>query len=116
VAEAIRHYGQLVRQNSASLEVRNNLAWLLATCPDANLRNGTEAVQLAEAVCHVAGNKPLFLDTLAAAYAEAGRFAEATKAIQKAIALAEAAEATNSIADFRQHLELFQSGKAFHQE
>ena len=67
-----------------------NLAWLLATCPEPHLRNGTEAVRLAERVCRATeAPHPRALDTLAAAYAEMGRFDEAieqaTQALQRAV-------------------------------
>ncbi len=53
----------------------NNLAWLLATCPVSSLRNGKEAIKLAEQAVQLSGSRsPAILDTLAAAYAEAGRF------------------------------------------
>ncbi|GAH67769.1 unnamed protein product, partial [marine sediment metagenome] len=56
----------------------NNLAWLLATAPQADLRDGARALPLAKGVCESTGyNNPRFLDTLAAAYAETGQFEEA---------------------------------------
>jgi tetratricopeptide (TPR) repeat protein len=58
----------------------NMIAWLWATCPEANLRNGPEAVQYAIKACEMASWKePAFMNTLAAAYAEVGRFDEAVK-------------------------------------
>jgi spermidine synthase len=61
----------------------NNLAWVLATAEDARLRNGPEAVRWATAACEAVGYKIEFVDTLAAAYAEAGRFEEAVKFCQR---------------------------------
>ena len=58
--------------------VLNNLAWLLASCPNAAFRNGPEAVRLATRACESTGYaKPLLIGTLAAAQAEAGRFDDA---------------------------------------
>src|SRR5262249_54773988 len=52
--------------------------WVLAAHPDARRRDGPHAVKLAAALCRVSGNRePHYLDLLAAAYAEAGRFADA---------------------------------------
>ena len=77
------------------------MAWLLATSPEASLRDGARAVELAQrAVRLTGGREPDALDTLAAAYAEAGRFAEAVETAEQpapwppstAIALAEAIE------------------------
>ena len=65
-----------LRPNDAAL--LNNTAWVLATNPNASVRNGMEAVELAERALKLSGgNEPAILGTLAAAYAEAGRFPEA---------------------------------------
>jgi tetratricopeptide (TPR) repeat protein len=76
---------QIAPENLAAL---SNLAWLLATSPDANLRNGSEAVQLAERAESVSSRSekhPTVLRILAAAYAEAGKFAEAKETAQHAL-------------------------------
>ena len=84
-AAAIELYRQALRQQPNSPDLLNGLAWLLATCPDHSLRNGSDAVRLAEHACElthyqVAG----LIETLGAAYAEAGRFPEAIHMAQKA--------------------------------
>ena len=67
----------------------NNVAWSLATNPLASLRNGAEAVEYAQrAVTLTGGREPAILGTLAAAYAEAGRFPEAARTARKALDLA----------------------------
>jgi Flp pilus assembly protein TadD len=69
----------------------NNLAWVLATHPEPRLRDAQDAVRLAErAAALTASNDAAVLDTLAAAYAEAGRFSEASASARRAIALARA--------------------------
>jgi len=69
----------------------NNLAWTLATNPDPAQRDGPRAVDIAEDVCAKAqGHVTIFLGTLAAAYAEAGRFDAAVATGQQACALAAA--------------------------
>jgi len=73
-----------------SPDTMNNLAWLLATSPDAKARNGAHAVQVAEQACELTHDQnPKFMTTLAAAYAEAGRFDDAIDMTQKTIALAD---------------------------
>ncbi|MGA3267169.1 MAG: tetratricopeptide repeat protein [Verrucomicrobiota bacterium] len=68
-----------------------NLAWMLATWPDPSVRNGGKAVALAEQANELAKNAdPRTLRTLAAAYAETGRFPEAESSAKRALALAEA--------------------------
>lgn len=66
----------------------NNLAWILATSPDSTLRNPPEAVRAAEAALRVRPDDPDLLDTLAAAYAAAGRYPEAIAAAERAEAIA----------------------------
>ncbi len=76
--EAIVHYELAVKINPTNLPALDNLAWLLATNPEASLRNGARALELAHQACQISGgNHPNLLQTLAAAYAETGRFAEA---------------------------------------
>jgi tetratricopeptide (TPR) repeat protein len=70
----------------------DRLAWILATAPQSEFRNGEEAVRMAERACELTGHKQArFLATLAAAYAEAGRFPEAVSTAEQARELAAAA-------------------------
>jgi tetratricopeptide (TPR) repeat protein len=117
MAEALEHWREAARLNPKWPDPLNNLAWVLATDPRSEWRNGAEALRLAVRAGELAGtNDVRLLDTLAAAYAETGRFAEATNAIQKAITLAEGANATNSITEFRRRLDLYQNQKPYHGE
>ena len=76
-----------LRPNDVAL--LNDTAWLLATNPNASVRNGAEAVELARRVARLAGGRePAVLGTLAAAYAEVGRFPEAVQTARKALELA----------------------------
>jgi tetratricopeptide (TPR) repeat protein len=85
---AIGEYQKTLLLDSQHLPARISLAWLLATCPDGSLRNGTRAVGLAEQARTLAGiESPQLLDTLAAAYAEAGRFPEAIETARRALNL-----------------------------
>lgn len=89
-AEGVRtlRYGLLA--NPADAGLAGELAWSLATCPDPASRNGFEAVQLAETICRGSnGRQPDSLDTLAAAYAEAGCFDDAVATARQALALAQ---------------------------
>jgi protein O-mannosyl-transferase len=89
--EAIEHYHHVLDINRDDLPTLNNLAWLRATCSEAAFRNADEAVALAERALTLSSDRQpnaIALDTLAAAYAEAGRFAEAIQAGRRALDLA----------------------------
>jgi tetratricopeptide (TPR) repeat protein len=83
--EAIAHYNQAMALAPGDPHSRSNLAWVLATSSDASIRDGAKAVELAQqAISLSRGREPLFFRTLAAAYAEAGRFSDAIAVIQQA--------------------------------
>lgn len=77
-----------VRRNPRAADVLNNAAWFRASCPDASYRNGKEAVELASRACVIDKWKDADeMDTLAAAYAETGNFAEAERYQLKALSV-----------------------------
>ncbi len=87
--EAAAQWREALRLEPGRVPVLSNLAWLLATCPDGAVRNGGEAVGLAELAVKISGGRDgRALDILGAAYAEAGRFGEAVETTRRAIALA----------------------------
>jgi hypothetical protein len=101
---AIAKYRQALKVDPKETGVLNNLAWLLATAPDAQVRNGAEAVELAERACALTQNRrTVFVGTLAAAYAEAGRFEEATASAERACKLADGA-GENDLLKFNERL------------
>jgi len=112
--EAIKHYEAALSLRLTSGDVFNNLAWLLATSPDASLRNGPRAVDLAlQANRLTGGRNPVYLGTLAAAQAEAGRFAEAVATAQSALELA-SLQFNGTLAEvLRKQIELYQTGTPF---
>jgi protein O-mannosyl-transferase len=111
VDEAIAHYSKALEINPLNVNAQNNMAWLLATSPEARLRNGPKAVELAERADHLAGNQsPVIGATLAAAYAETGRFSDAVKTARRALQLA-TGQGNRILADaIREQIELYQSG------
>jgi tetratricopeptide (TPR) repeat protein len=97
-AEAVETFqsGLEVEPQNAALE--NAFAWLLATCPDAQWRDGKKAVQIGERVAELTNRKlPQVLDTLAAAYAEDGRFEVATDTAREAMVIARSNNDTNLV-------------------
>ena len=92
----------------------NNLAWMRATESDSKLRNGAEAEGLAmKAVALTEKNDPSTLDTLAAAYAETGRFTDAAQTAAMAIQSANSADETNLAKEIESRLKLYQSGQPY---
>jgi protein O-mannosyl-transferase len=97
--EAIAHYNKAIVLAPKDPHSRSNLAWVLATSNDPSIRDGAKAVELArEAISLSAGRDPLFFRTLAAAYAETGRFSDAITVVQQAVAIARA-QGKSSLAD-----------------
>ena len=112
--EAIGEYHLALDANPDLLEPLAALAWTLATSPDARLRQPEEAVRLAERAATLTNRRDvLVLDALAAAYASAGRFADAVASEQSALDLVEAAGATAAAAPIRSRLERYRRKKPF---
>ena len=115
VDEAITHFQMALEIKPDYVEAWNNMAWVLATCPQASLRNGIKAVELAERANQLSGGEnPVVLCTLAAAYAEAGRFPEAVETAQRASHLAGAQSNTALAEALQSQLKLYQAGLPFH--
>ena len=116
IQEAITHWEQALRIKPDLTEAQNMLAWLLATLAPAEGGDAVRAVTLAERACELTGNRvPTYLDTLAAAYAAAGRFNEAIATAQKAIELARAAGQTELVTEVEARLELYRAGRPYRQ-
>jgi Tfp pilus assembly protein PilF len=115
--EAADQYEAALKISPEEASVANNFAWLLATCPESGVRNGTKAIELAQrAVKLSGGNRAAYVETLAVAYAEAGLFDQAIAAGQKAVALA-TAENNKTLADRNLNLlELFEAHRPYHGE
>jgi hypothetical protein len=115
--EAMEQYREAARRDATDPALLNNVAWELATHPTEAYRDGPRAVAFAEEVDRVTGGRwPMFVDTLAAAYAEAGRFEEAVRTQERAIAGAmkeDSKSDEDEIKGFRERLELFKQGKPY---
>jgi tetratricopeptide (TPR) repeat protein len=113
-AEALDHWRKALALEPKSVTALSGAAWLLATAPDANTRNGAEAVTLAESAHELAsGESPEVLDTLAAAYAEAGDFVKARVFANRALDLAVAQKDKAMTAAIRGRIQLYNDGKPF---
>ncbi|MCP4249110.1 MAG: tetratricopeptide repeat protein [bacterium] len=97
---AIKLMRRGMQANPDDIRIIDRLAWLLATVPQDELRNGREAIGLAEGVCQATDSgyvQPLL--TLSAAYAEAGRFDDASATADKALNLARANQDSGAITE-----------------
>jgi len=109
-AEAMACYQKTIELQPQFIPAQMNLAWMLATWPEPSVRNGGKAVALAEKANELSGDKdPQILRTLAAAYAEAGRFPEAVRKARKALALAVAQSNTGLTNELWTEIGLYQT-------
>ena len=109
--EAIQHYERALEISAQSVSALNNLAWLLATCPDSSLRNGARAIQLAQQADQLSGGtNALVLRTLAAGYAEAGRFEKAIENARAATRVAQMQRDNSLAATLEQEIALYELG------
>jgi tetratricopeptide (TPR) repeat protein len=114
-AEAAAQFQEALQLEPEDPWPKNNLAWVLATSAEASLRDGRKAVELAEQASHLKGGEnPIILHTLAAAYAEAGRYAEAMATAQHALRLAGAQSNARLGGQLKSEMKLYQSGNPFH--
>jgi tetratricopeptide (TPR) repeat protein len=106
--EAADHYRQTLESEPESQLALNNLAWLLATGPDDSLRDGARAIELALKLNRVTHeNNPLYVRTLAAAYAEAGEFEHAVETSQRASGLAQVQGQNELAAQIQEEIDLY---------
>jgi serine/threonine-protein kinase len=113
-AEAEQAYLGAIKAQPAFVPAHCSLAWLLATCPDEKARDGKRAAEYATRACEQTGWKdPFCLDTLAAAYAEAGQFEEAVRFQIRALEVEDLQLRRDFRKDAKQRLELYRQKKPF---
>ena len=109
--EAAIQYQKGLEEDPRALMALNNLAWVLATSPKESLRDGVKAIKLAQQANQLGGGEnPIILHTLAAAYAETGRFSEAEETAEKALRLAESQADAAMAEAIRKEIALYRSG------
>jgi len=112
--KTVVHLTELVRLNQGTVDVLNDLAWLLAAYNKAEFHDPTEAIRLAERACEISkyGN-PKTLDTLSVAYASAGRFNDAIAIAKKGLVLAEARNRKDLIEKIKNRLNLYKINQSY---
>lgn len=112
VRQAVAELDALLRERPDWTAVEATLAWLLATAEDAGVRNGVRAVQVAEDAARRTDRRdPDVLNSLAAGYAEVGRFSDATDTAAQALELARAAQRTALITALGERLAQYRAGQ-----
>ena len=90
----------------------NNLTWILATYPQARVRDARLAVELGERAAELTGHKDAgILDTLAAAYAESGDFEKAVEHENRAIELARGKANASAVSEYEKHLAVYKDDR-----
>lgn len=113
-AEAIRHYAASLKARPRHALTANNFAWILATHPDPELRDGALAEHWAKIACDETGNSiPPLLGTLAAAYAESGQFERAVEISKTAITSARGYDKEDLAKRLESKMESYQNRKPF---
>jgi len=113
----IFHWQKALDLQPQSIELMNNLAWIVATNPNPRFRDPQKAVSLAERACEISSYQvPGSLDTLSAAYAAAGRFSDAVATAEKALDLARAAKQEQLEKDIQKRLDLYKAGKPYYEK
>ena len=121
---AVEEWEAALALNPNDGNAQSNLAWVFATAPDASLRNGTRAVELAERALKLAGGiNPILYRTLAAAYAESGRFDDAIATAERGREFAEREgnreltdEFVGVLAHYRQHQPMRDTSLELHED
>ncbi len=115
IQAALPHMEALVEQRPRDPLARMILAWHLATRPEARIRDGARAVELARRAVEMTGrSEPVALDALAAAYAETGDFRRAVETAEEAAKLA-AAKDPDRAREIRERVRLYRLGRPYRQ-
>jgi spermidine synthase len=111
VAEALVHWRAVLRAEPNHLVLLNRMARVLAASPEPSIRDGAEAVVLAERAARLSDRRePAILDTLAAAYAAGGRFSEALETARRALDLATRANQQALAVALKSRIALYEAG------
>jgi Flp pilus assembly protein TadD len=114
INEAMQAWRQTLSFDPDNPDAANNIAWMRATAADSELRDGKEALDLAQRAIRNGGENPVVLRTLAAAQAENGQFAEAIATCQRGLDLAQKNGDRSMAENLQSCIELFRRGEPLH--
>src|SRR5438270_7625685 len=110
IREAVEQWQRVLAIQPENGNAMSNLAWVFAASPEESLRDGTQAVRLAEQAMQLSGGKiPMIFRTLAAAYAENGRFSRAIETAQRGLELANSQGNPGLAAELQNNIALYQA-------
>jgi Tfp pilus assembly protein PilF len=109
VQEGVEEWQKVLSVEPENGNATSNLAWVFATSPDQPIRNGAKAVQLAEQAVRISGGRiAILFRTLAAAYAENGRFMDAIQTAQRGVELANSQGNSGLATELQANIALYQ--------
>jgi tetratricopeptide (TPR) repeat protein len=113
--EAVRDYREVIRLDPKDADAYSNFAWLLATCPEGKIRDGSKAVEYATKACDLTSWQASYhLASLSVACAEIGKFEEAIKWQRKALESSQYEREEGKEA--RRRIQLFEEGRPYREE
>ena len=114
ILKALAGRRESLRSRPDNVALLNDIAWTLATNPNASIRKGAEAIELAQRAVQLSdGREPAVVGTLAAAYAEAGRFSEAVQTARQALELATQQNNPSLAESIKAKIPLYEAGIPF---
>jgi len=112
IREAIEQWREALAIQPENGNAMSNLAWVFAASPEESFRDGARAIDLANQALRLSGGKiPMIFRTLAAAYAENGRFSQAIATAQRGIELANNQGNHGLAAELQSNIALYQVGR-----
>jgi tetratricopeptide (TPR) repeat protein len=114
IDSAVIHFKEALRLRPDWVAPMDSLAWILATHKKTKFYNPEEAIRLSERACELTNYKtPELLDTLAVAYAAAGKFSKAVATAEKALELARSSKQKRLMGEIQNRLRFYKAGKAY---
>jgi len=114
--KAFEDYNKAIEINPKFVEAYKGMSWLLATCPDEKYRNGEKAIEFAKKATELEPKDFAFWDTLAAAYAEAGKFEDAVKTQEKAIEMLNEKDKAKKLSEYTERLNFYKANKPWREK
>jgi spermidine synthase len=114
---AIENLTKAIELKPDNIDVLNKLAWLFAAVDNTSIHNAQKAVEFAQRGCELTDYKdPMLLDTLAIAYAAAGRFDEAKATAEKALNIAKETGRENLVVGIQERIKFYEAGQPYRQK